>query len=72
MRKCGLDVVVDHIYPLQHSDFSGLHVHLNLQIIGRLANARKSNVWHPSHPQMPLDWAIDMMGILDEQLELRL
>lgn len=42
-RLAGEDVVVDHVIPLQGRNVCGLHVHTNLQIICRLANARKSN-----------------------------
>lgn len=41
MRDEGLDVVVDHIVPLQGRNASGLHTHHNLQIIERRENSRK-------------------------------
>lgn len=54
MRLAGLDVEVDHIYPLQHEHFCGLHVHQNLEIVERRLNAWKSNKRHRNHPQLEL------------------
>lgn len=34
---------MDHIYPLQGPNYSGLHVPWNLQYLDRDANIRKSN-----------------------------
>lgn len=41
LRAEGMDVVVDHIVPLQGKTASGLHTHHNLQIIERRENSRK-------------------------------
>lgn len=49
-RAAGEDVVVDHVVPLRHPLVCGLHWHGNLEIVERLANARKSNHWWPDMP----------------------
>ena len=36
---------VDHVYPLQGKDISGLHVETNLQILPRSENRAKCNRW---------------------------
>ena len=46
-RMTGRLHVVDHIIPLKGRLVSGLHLESNLQIIDRLANAKKSNKWEP-------------------------
>lgn len=46
-RSMGEDVQVDHIIPLHGKLVCGLHVANNLEVIDRLANARKSNVTYP-------------------------
>jgi len=51
MRKAGAEVEVDHIYPLIHPNFCGLHVSWNLRIISRERNLIKSNNDYPDHPQ---------------------
>ncbi len=43
LRSCGLDYHVDHFYPLQGDEVSGLHVPSNLQVIPAEQNLRKSN-----------------------------
>lgn len=42
-RGCGLDVEVDHIFPLNGELVTGLHVSANLQVILAEDNQRKSN-----------------------------
>jgi hypothetical protein len=47
MRRLGLDVVVDHIVPLNHPYVCGLHWDGNLQIIPHHVNRAKSNKYWP-------------------------
>lgn len=49
-RQMGHDVNVDHVVPLSSPLVCGLHVPWNLEIIPRLANAKKSNKWWPGAP----------------------
>ena len=42
-RLTGTPHNVDHIYPLQGKNVSGLHVHQNLQILTQQENFRKGN-----------------------------
>ena len=51
LRREGRNVHVDHIMPLIHPNFCGLHVHWNLQIMGAGPNMSKSNCDYPGHPQ---------------------
>ena len=43
LRRCGSDVHVDHIIPLQSKTVSGLHCAANLQIISAADNLSKGN-----------------------------
>ena len=47
MRREGYDVEVDHVIPLINDYICGLHVPLNLKIVPRLYNAKKSNRTYP-------------------------
>lgn len=42
-RARSLGMSVDHIWPLKHSKFCGLHVETNLQIISIEENSKKKN-----------------------------
>ena len=42
----GIDYQVDHIWPIKHKLFCGLHVPWNLRVITRSENARKCNRSH--------------------------
>jgi hypothetical protein len=42
-RELGIDMQVDHVVPLQGELVSGLHVHINLQILTARANQQKNN-----------------------------
>ena len=50
LRLRGHDVEVDHITPINAVDSCGLHCPANLQIIDRLENQNKSNLWYPGMP----------------------
>lgn len=43
LRACGVDVHVDHIYPLQGELVCGLHVADNLRLLSAFDNASKGN-----------------------------
>jgi hypothetical protein len=47
LRSCGLDYHVDHFYPLQGKEVSGLHAPSNLQVIHAEENRSKSNSYTP-------------------------
>lgn len=54
MRASGVEVDVDHVYPLQGELVSGLHVHENLMIIPSAENAKK----HNRVPPELLEWQL--------------
>lgn len=47
-RDAGEDVVVDHIFPINGENVSGLHWHGNLQILTAFANGSKGNKIDPT------------------------
>lgn len=44
-KSTGILHHVDHVYPLKHRHFCGLHVETNMQIITAEANMKKGNKW---------------------------
>ena len=46
LRECGIDVHVDHVFPLRGRTVCGLHTHDNLQILPAKANIAKGNILH--------------------------
>ena len=42
-KKLNMEFEVDHVIPLQGDSISGLHSHLNLQVIPKKINRTKSN-----------------------------
>ena len=66
MRRQGKSVEVDHIIPLNHPNFCGLHVHYNLRIIDARPNRVKSNCSWPGYGQ------VDMFEPEDFELEYQL
>lgn len=48
MRESGLDVEVDHIFPILGENVCGLHWHGNLQILGKSENRSKGNYVDPN------------------------
>ena len=53
-RKRGECVEVDHILPINHPYFCGLHVETNLRIVPADRNRWDSNTRHADHPQRDL------------------
>ncbi len=51
-REQGEDIHVDHIFPLIHPAFCGLHIASNLRIIDAGPNISKSNIFYPGHEQL--------------------
>ncbi len=49
-RETGVLHVVDHIVPLRGKIVSGLHWHMNMQVIEWLPNAQKGNFTWPDMP----------------------
>lgn len=50
----GVELVLDHIVPLNHPYVCGLGVPWNLRIITRAQNAAKCGKWSPDQMELPL------------------
>ncbi len=52
LRAQGMNVHVDHIFPLIHPEFCGLHIASNLRIVDAAENMSKSNTFYPGLEQL--------------------
>jgi hypothetical protein len=57
--QTGVEHVVDHEIPLNHTMVCGLTVPENLRVITRSQNNAKSNHWNPDQLKLDLDHRLE-------------